>query len=170
LAEVEIYTPSGVIAGVTARVPLETDGPDLETPLAIGDARWYPVDGSSPSQRGDVRLEPDEILLVVTDEPDVTVHMNWFAISLDVGPYRVSGSIATMPGFDPERAIARPGTSYVPLKDVTIELADRPDVAPAKRAHVHVNRYAVERCASSIMLGFFFPGAHFAKQEAVPVA
>jgi hypothetical protein len=29
----------------------------------------------------------------------------------------------------------------------------------AHRDSVHVNRYAVERVASSIMLGFFFPGA-----------
>ena len=174
MADVEIYTPTGVVAGVTARAPLSTDGPDdgpdLESALAIGDARWYPLDGSSPSQAGDVRLEPDEILLIVTEEPELTVHMNWFSICLDVGPYRVSGMIATMPGFDPDRALTRPGSTFVPLKDATIELVGRTDVAPAERAHLHVNRYAVETCASSLALGFFFPGAHFPEPEPAPVA
>lgn len=171
LAEVEIYTPTGVVAGVTARVPLSTEGPDLTEPLAIGDARWYPLDGGKPSNRGDVRIQPDEILVVVTDEPDMTVHMNLYAITLEVGPYRVSASIAMLPGFDPDRALTRPGSSFIPVRDATIELLGRPEIAPAERVHIHVNRYAVERVTSSLVLGFYFPGAQFATApEAVPVA
>ena len=170
MAELEIYTPTGVVAGETARMPFTVDGPDLESPFALGDARWYPLDGTSPVNRGDVRVQPDEVLLVVTDEQDLTVHMNWYAITLDVGPYRVSASIGTMPGFDPERALSRPGGTYIPLRDATIELLGRSDVAPAKRPHLAVNRYAVEQCDCSLLLGFHFPGAQFAKQEAVPVA
>jgi hypothetical protein len=169
MAEVEIYTPAGVVAGIAARAPLTIDGPDLESGLAVGDVRWYPIDGGQPAHRGEMRLQPDEILLVVTEEPEIGIHMNWHDISLDVGPYRVSGSIATMPGFDPDKALARPGSTYVPLRDATIELLGRSDVEPAKRAHLHVNRYAVETCASNIVLGFFFPGAVFAKQEPAPV-
>jgi hypothetical protein len=171
LAEVEIYTPTGVVAGVTARVPLGTDGPDLNEPLAIGDARWYPLDGDKPTNRGDIRLQPDEILLVVTDEPDMTVHMNLYAITIEAGPYRVSASIAMMPGFDPDRALTRPGGTFIPLRDATIELLERPDIAPAERVHIHVNRYAVERVISSLVLSFYFPGAQFATApEAMPVA
>jgi len=170
MADVEIFTPSGVVAGITARTPLTDEGPDLESTLAVGDARWYPIDGGTPSQRGDVRLEPDEILLIVSEEQELGVHMNWHDICVDVGPYRVSGSIATMPGFDPDRALARPGSTFVPLREATIELAGRLDVEPAKRAHVHVNRYAVDGCATDIDLGFFFPGARFAGQEPAPVA
>ena len=96
--------------------------------------------------------------------------MNLYAITLDVGPYRVTATIATLPGFDPDRALARPGHTYIPLRDATIELLTRGDVEPARRPHLHVNRYAVEVVASSLMLGFFFPGAHFTQQEAVPVA
>jgi hypothetical protein len=171
MADVEIYTPTGVVAGVTARVPLTTEGPDLTEPLAIGDARWYPLDGGKPSNSGDVRVQPDEVLLLVTEEPDMTVHMNWFAITLEVGPYRVSASIAMMPGFDPDRALTRPGGAFIALRDATIELLDRPEIAPAERVHIHVNRYAVERVTSSLVLGFYFPGAQFATApEAVPVA
>jgi len=171
LAEVEIYTPTGVVAGVTARVPLSTEGPDLSEPLAIGDARWYPLDGGKPTTRGDVRLQPDEILLLVTDEPDMTVHMNLYAITIEVGPYRISASIAMLPGFDPDRALTRPGGSFIPLRDATIELLGRPEIAPAERVHIHVNRYAAERVTSSLVLGFYFPGAQFATApEAVSVA
>jgi hypothetical protein len=171
LADVEIYTPTGVVAGVTARVPLTTESPDIGTPLAIGDARWYPLDGGKPTSRGDVRVQPDEILLLVSEEPDLTVHMNWYAITLEVGPYRVSASIAMMPGFDPDRALTRPGGSFIGLRDATIELLGRPEIAPAERVHLHVNRYAVERVTSSLVLGFYFPGAQFSTApEAVPVA
>jgi hypothetical protein len=170
MAEIEIYTPTGVVAGETAGVALTNDGPDLGSPLTVDEARWYPLDGGPPSQRGRVRVEPDDMLLVVTGEADMTVHMNLYPITLDVGPYRVSATIATLPGFDPERALARPGHTYIPLREATIELVGRGDVAPAQRTHVHVNRYAVETVATSLMLGFFFPGATFTKQEAVPVA
>src|SRR5690349_2532638 len=128
MADIEIYTPTGVLAGVAARAPLRNDGPDLESGFAMGDVRWYPIDGSSPTQRGEVWLQADEILLVVTEDQEIGVHMNWHDICVDVGPYRVSGSIATMPGFDPDKALARPGSTYVPLRDATIELVGRSDV------------------------------------------
>jgi hypothetical protein len=170
MADVEVYTPTGVLAGVTARIPFTADGPDLAAPLAVGDARWYPIDGGQPSQRGDVRVQPDEILLLVVDEEDMAVHMNLYPITLDVGPYRVVALIATLPGFDPDRALARPGSDYIALREATIELLGRTDVAPAKRAHVHINRYAVEMVSSSLQLGFFFPGARFEAPQPVPVA
>jgi hypothetical protein len=170
MAALEIFTPTGVLAGEAPGVPLTEAGPDLESPLDLADARWYPLDGGRPVNRGDVRVVPDEILLVVAGEQDLTVHMSWYAITLDVGPYRVNASIGTMPGFDPERALARPGGTYVPLRDATIELLGRSDVAPAQRPHLAVNRYAVEHCDCSLMLGFHFPGAQFDKQQATPVA
>lgn len=170
MPELELYTPTGVLAGQTAGVPLTEDGPDLESPLTMSDARWYPLDGGRPVNRGDVLVAPDEILLVVTDEHEMTVHMSWYAITLVVGPYRVTASIGMMPGFDPERALARPGGTYIPLREATIELLGRSDVAPAERPHIAVNRYVVEHCDCSLMLGFHFPGAQFVKQEAAPVA
>ena len=170
MAEVEVYTPSGVIAGLMPRVPLSSDEHELTSPLTLRDARWYPLEAGKPAYRGDVQIPPDDTLAFVTDEQDFPVHMNLYAITLEVGPYRISASIATLPGFDPDRALSRPGGTFVPLRDATIELIDRPDVASAERAHLHVNRYAVESCTCSLILGFYFPGARFATPEAVPVA
>lgn len=166
VAEIEIFTPSGVLAGMTAGVPLTNDGPDLESPVAIGDARWYPIDGGRPSHRGEAMTVPDDILLVVTPEPELKVHMAWYSVELELGPYRVSGRLATHPGFDPERALARPGSTFIPLREAVIELVGR-GADSAERPYLHVNRYAVERVTSSLMLGFYFPGARLVTRDPV---
>lgn len=164
MVDVEIYTPTGVLAGTTSGAPLTNDGSDLLEPLALDDARWYPLDGSRPDVRGVASVQPDDILLIVTPEPEVRVHMTWYSVTLDVGPYRVSGQLATHPGFDPARAIARPGSAFVAISDAAIELKGR-DAGSASRPYLHVNRYAVERVRSSLMLGYFFPGAQLVAQE-----
>jgi hypothetical protein len=168
--DVEVYTPTGVLMGTTAHVPLAADGPDLVEPLAVAEARWYPVDGSQPIQRGDVTVDPDDIFLIVTPEPELKIHMAWYPVEVEVGPYRVSGRLATQPGFDPGRSIARPGGTFVGLSDVTIELCGRDDAGTAHRDYLHVNRYAADRVTSSLMLGHFFPGARLVNQEAASPA
>lgn len=165
MVEVEIYTPSGVLAGTTDHVPLTNDGPDLVAPLQVSRARWYPCDGSRPAQRGEISVDPDDILLIVTPEPELRVHMAWYSIAVEVGPYRVSGRLATHPGFDPAKALLRPGSDFVALSDATIELCGRTDAGTAQRPYLHVNRYAVDRVTSPLMLGHFFPGARLVAQE-----
>jgi len=167
VSDVEIFAPTGVLAGITARVPLTNDGPDLAQPLTVDEARWYPLDGSPPVQHGLVSVAPDDILLIVTAEPEVKVHLTWYAVELDIGPYRVSGQLGTHPGFDPDRAIARPGSAFVAISDATVELLGRAEFAPASRAYLHVNRYAVERASSTLELAHFFPGAGLLAQETV---
>ncbi len=171
MAAVEIFTPAGVLVGTSSRIPLTNDGPDLAGPFTIEDVRWYPLDGSRAAHRGSVTVAPDDILLIVTAEPELKIHMAWYSVSLDVGPYRVSGRLATHPGFDPARAIARPSGSFVGLSDVTIELVTHDSAPTAARPYIHVNRYAVDRVTSTLMLGHFFPGARLLAQEAsTPVA
>ena len=170
MSDVEIFAPTGVLAGITARVPLTNDGPDLAGPLTVDEARWYPLDGSSPTHRGLVTVAPDDILLIVTDEHELKVHMAWYPVELDLGPYRVSGQLPTHPGFDPDRALARPGGAFIAIGEATIELPGRDGAAPAARHHLHVNRYAVERVVSTLMLAHFFPGARLVTQEAVAAA
>jgi hypothetical protein len=166
VSDVEIFTTTGVLAGTTTGVPLTNDGPDLVQPLLLEDVRWYPLDGSRPGARDAATVLPDDILLIVTPMPELRVHMAWYSVGLDVGPYRVSGRLATHPGFDPAKAISRPGSAFIALSDATIELAGRDEAGAASRPYLHVNRYAVERVTSSLMLGYFFPGAHLVAQEA----
>lgn len=170
MAQVEIFTPNGVIAGLTPRLPLVGDGPTLEEPLPLERARWYPVDGSAPSHLGSITVTPDDVLVVVVPEPDVVIHQTWYDIELEVGPYHLRGRLGTPPGFDPDRALSRPGGSFVPLRDAVITLRDRAGTGAAERAHVKVNRFAVEGVASTLMLGFHFPGARFTVAAGAPTA
>ena len=169
MSEIEIFAPTGVLAGETDRVPLTNAGPDLTGPLAVDDGRWYPLNGSSPSRPGSTTIPPDDILLIVTPEPELKVHMAWYAVTLDVGPYRVCGQLPTQPGYDPARAIARPTSAFVALSEATIEVLDHSVAGIVERPYLHVNRYAVERVTSSLMLGYFFPGARLVTQEAAAV-
>jgi hypothetical protein len=167
MADVEIFTPTGVLEGVTARIPLTNNGPDLTAPLAMQDARWYPIDGRPPERRGEIRIPPDDILVIDFDEHPLAMHMTWFSVTLEVGPYRVAGEIGTHPGFDPVRALARPGGTFVALRDATVELLGEAGSGVATRPFVHVNRYAVESVKSMLMLGHYFPGARLIVPEVV---
>ena len=170
VVEVEVYTPTGVLAGMTARAPLATDTPEDVQVVNVTSARWYPLDGSEPAHQAATTVFCDDILLVVTPEPELKVHMAWYSIAVDVGPYRISGRLATHPGFDPAKALLRPGGTFIALSDARIELVDRPDTGVAERPHVLVNRYAVDRVTSTLMLGHYFPGARFVTQESASVA
>ncbi|MEZ0240786.1 MAG: hypothetical protein ACAH65_08325 [Chloroflexota bacterium] len=157
ISQVEIYLAKGVLLGtIEGRAPTHDD---LSSPFDVVDGRWYPTDGSSPERRVRQRLMPDDAYLVVTNEPDVRVHSTWHVLTLDLGPYRVSGRLPTPPGFDPARALARPKGQFVGLRDAGIELLHRPDAVVAERANVLVNRYLVDRAVAPLMLGFYFPGA-----------
>ncbi|MBI3750913.1 MAG: hypothetical protein HY263_04555 [Chloroflexi bacterium] len=171
MPQVEIFTPTGVVSGSTAEPRVGTDTKGAPVPLRVDASRWYPLDGSAPQHRGNVTVAGDEIMVVILAPPPFTVHAGWYPIELEIGPYRLAGRLPTSPGFDPARALARPTGAYVPLRDVSISLPGRDDAGVAERPYAHVNRYAVERVASSLMLGFFFPGAVLepvADQGAVP--
>ena len=167
MANVEIFTPMGVLSGLTAGVPLSTNGPDLTAALRVREGTWFPLDGGPGQQRRESQVAPDDILIIVAAQPAVFVHLTWYAVTLDLGPYRVTGELATHPGFVPEQSLARPGGTFVPLRDARIELNDLGGTGAADRAHVHVNRYAVERVVSSLMLGHYFPGANLLTPETV---
>ena len=159
MPQVEIFTPTGVVSGTTSRAAVERDGRGAPRALSVEASRWYPLDGGEPERRETVIVPPDEILLVVLGPPAFTLHASWYPIELDVGPYRVEGHLPVAPGFDPARALARPTGPFVDLRDLTISIPGVPGAGIAERPHAQVNRYAVERVASSLMLGFFFPGA-----------
>jgi hypothetical protein len=159
MPKVEIFTPTGVVSGSTARGTVTSDAKGAPAPLPVDASRWYPLDGTAPLHRGSITVTSEEILVVILAPPPFTIHAGWYPIELDLGPYHLEGRLPTAPGFDPARALARPTGAYVALRDVSISLTGRSDAGIAERAYAHVNRYAVERIASGLMLGFFFPGA-----------
>ena len=157
---VEIYGAAGVATGVVARAgrlrEILEGGPDV----LVEQAAWHPLDGSPAQPSGALTVAEDDIFVAVSDEiEDGPVHAQWHDIRLDVGPYRVTGQIPTMPGFDPGRALARPTGEFVLLRDVRIALVGDADGSGVEQPSAFVNRYCVDRVAADLMLGFFVPGA-----------
>jgi len=157
---IEVFGAGGIAVGIVAgtghvRDLLETGGP-----LVLEGVTWHGLDDAPARPSGTLTVAPDDVFLATTDEPDeMPVHAQWHDIVLDVGPYRVSGQMPTMPGFDPGRALARPTGEFVQLRDVTIGLLGGQDEPGLSRSAAFVNRYVVDRVEADLMLGFYFPGA-----------
>jgi hypothetical protein len=157
---IEIYGNTGVAIGVVTRQGPIRDTLECGDDLVVEGATWHPLDGTRARPAGSVTVAEDDILIAVADDPNVIpVHAQWHDVSVDVGPYRVTGQLPTMPGFDPGRALARPTGEFVLLKDVRISLGSDAEGPAVTQPAAFVNRYVVDRVAADLMLGFFFPGA-----------
>ena len=157
---VDAYTNTGMAAGWLVGAAHLRDSLESGQPLELNRVTWQPVETLSPSELGSIALEPDDLLVVVgDDESIIPVHAVWHPVRLEAGMYRIDGELPTMPGFDPGRALTRPTGEFVLLRDVRLELIDRPEVGAVSVPHAFINRYTVERVEAELMLGFFFPGA-----------
>jgi hypothetical protein len=157
---VEVYTSGGMAGGILARSGPLREALSSGERLQLERAVWMGMDDPAPRPAGTVDVNVDEILFAVADDaPSGPVHAAWHHVLLDCGPYVVEGDLATMPGFDPGRSLARPSGEFVLLRDVRLSLRDRPEAGVSVGDHALVNRYAVERIQADLMLGFFFPGA-----------
>jgi hypothetical protein len=165
---VEVFTANAVVTGTwpdaaDLRDVLESAGTlDLRTPT------WTPLDGPSTGADPETLAVDDAIAVVGDTDSRLAVHANWHDVVVDAGPYRISGLLPVLPGFDPGRALTRPGSTFLLLREAKLELVDRPEAGELEREFVLVNRYAVERVASDLVLGFFFPAAKFETLEGVP--
>jgi hypothetical protein len=157
---VEVYTIGGMASGVLARPGTLSEALGADGELRLDRAAWQALDDTAPHSAGSLTLAADDILFAVADdEAGSRVHAAWHHVLLDAGPYLLEGELATMPGFDPGRSLARPSGEFVLLRDVRLSIRDRPEAGVSLGDHALVNRYAVERIRADLMLGFFFPGA-----------
>lgn len=168
--QIEAFTAGGIASGVVPPSWGIRDGLESEQPVDLHGVTWYPLAGGEAESRRHVHLEPDEMLVLCSDEQDMPIHSAWHPVELDLGPYRITGELPTLPGFDPGRALSRPGGPFVLIRDVRLELLARPDAGRVERPHAFVNRYAVERVAADIDLGHYFPGAVFLTPAGHPLA
>jgi hypothetical protein len=158
----EAYTSEGVRRGVATGDARLGDLIELERELQVTSGHLAPLDGSSPiaDPPGGITVPTDDLFVVVAPaETPVIVHPAWHDVTLQCGPYLVTGRMPTMPGFDPARALARPTGEFVLLDHVRLALAAAPDGPSIEHPLAWVNRYVVERVDSDLELGFFFPGA-----------
>jgi hypothetical protein len=166
--QIEAFTVGGIVSGAVLQPWTLREGPEPEQPVDFDAATWYPIAGGEAQRRSRVQVDSEDLLLLCADASDLPIHATWHRVELDVGPYRITGELPTMPGFDPGRALSRPGGPFILLRDVRVELVGNPDAGRVERPHAFVNRYAVESVAADIDLGFYFPGAHFLTEAGVP--
>jgi hypothetical protein len=155
---VDAYTVGGKASGTLTRPGHLREILEQTGELALHDVRWQPLGAPGAQPAGDLTIAIDDVLVAVTDdESAIPVHASWHALRIEVGPYVVEGELPTLPGYDPDRALARPNGEFVLLRDPRLgRVGDA--VGPIGREAL-VNRYGVERVEADIMLGFFFPGA-----------
>lgn len=166
MQQVEAFTAQGVMRGAMSDPPahgvdVDVGGDAAPPPIAIERATWHPLEGGAVERRGSVRLVTDDVLILWSDGQDLPIHASWHDVELELGPYAISGALPTMPGFDPGRALARPGGAFVLLRDARVTLLGNPEGGRVERGHALVNRYGVERVSAAIDLGYYFPGAAF---------
>lgn len=155
---IEAYTAEGVLTGLVDATGSLRDLLETLDSIRVAPSLVLPLHGGA-RERGEEVVATDELLLVVPEPADVAVHAAWHDIRLSLGPWRVDAVLATQPGFDPGRALARPGGTFVALHDAGV--FRRVDPARPFAAHLDllVNRYAVEDVECLLTLGFHFPGA-----------
>jgi hypothetical protein len=167
---VDVYTTEGLASGVLARTGPLRDVLASDQQLELERCLWQGLKDSAPRPSGTLQIAVDDIVFALADEqPEPPIHATWHHVVLHAGPYRLEGELATLPGFDPGRSLARPTGEFVLLRDVRVRLTDDPQAGESSGDHVLVNRYAVERIRADLMLGFFFPGAAVATSEPVAI-
>ena len=157
---VDAYTSWGMARGLLARPGRLRDALETDGELPLERVSWQPIDEKTPQATGSVTIPRDDVLIAVADDDaGIPVHATWHHIQLECGPYDVEGELATMPGFDPGRALTRPSGEFVLLRDVRLSVRGQPGAGASVGDHALINRYGVDRIQADLMLGFFFPGA-----------
>ena len=158
--QVNAYTSGGMTSGTLAHPGSLRDALEASNGLPLDGATWQPLEAVTAQSLGSLVIPIDDVLIAVADDDaEGPVHSAWHHVRLESGPYTVEGDLATMPGFDPGRALTRPSGEFVMLRDVRLSVRERPEAGVATGDHALVNRYTVERIQADLMLGFFFPGA-----------
>jgi hypothetical protein len=158
--QVDVYTNDGMATGLYTADGGLRERLEAGDPLVLHGVTAETLADLRPTIHDTLSFVPDEILVAVTHDPSlVPVHAAWHALRLEAGPYVVEGELPTLPGFDPGRALTRPGGEFVLLRDLRLSLLGRPERGVVTAEHALVNRYTVDRIAADLMLGFFFPGA-----------
>lgn len=171
---IELYTAEAVATGfrrgADAAVQLRDTLESAER-VRLVQPQWTPLHREPSSSDIADEVPVDDVIVAVGEyDPRRTVHANWHQVALDAGPYRITGLLAVLPGFDPNRALTRPGGTFIPLNGATLEIIDMPDAGRLARDQVLVNRYCVDRVSSTLQLSFFFPAAKVEVVEGTSVA
>lgn len=167
--KVVAYLQDGVLGGVIESPEHLRDLLESSERLQVAESTWTPLDGGLPTSRGEATIIVEDLAVAAgNEEIPGPVHAAFHPIRLEAGPYLIRGEMATLPGFDPGRALTRPTGTFVLLTDVKVSLLADANAGTATHERALVNRYSVDRVDADLMLGFFFPGAHMEMQPPPP--
>ncbi|MDP9482061.1 MAG: hypothetical protein M3P84_02435, partial [Chloroflexota bacterium] len=156
--KVVAYLQDGVLGGVIESPEHLRDLLESSERLQVAESTWTPLDGGLPTSRGEATIIVEDLAVAAgNEEIPGPVHAAFHTIRLEAGPYLIRGEMATLPGFDPGRALTRPTGTFVLLTDVKISLLADANAGTATHERALVNRYSVDRVDADLMLGFFFP-------------
>jgi hypothetical protein len=158
--KVVAYLQQGVMSGVIDSPEHLRDLLESSDRLTLTESKWAPFDGGLPTTSSAATIVIEDVAVAAGDEDlPGPVHAAFHPIRLEAGPYLIRGEMATLPGFDPGRALTRPTGTFVLLSDVKVSLLADANAGTASHDRALVNRYSVDRVDADLMLGFFFPGA-----------
>jgi hypothetical protein len=171
--QVEVFTAEALVTGSWPGAQDLREALESSEALEVANPAWTPLRRPPPlgrlpgPDRRPAVLPIDDIIAVVGGEDGPSFHASWHDVVMGAGPYRIQGQLGVLPGFDPGRALTRPGGTFLLLRHVGLQLIEQPEAGELERDAVLVNRYAVERIASDLELGFFFPAAHVEPLEGI---
>lgn len=164
------YTAAGRLEGRVVADPRLADLLATFTSVIIEAPTFAPIAGSLAESASYVApgtpwtsVEVDNLFVVAAvPETVIPFHAAWHKVALEMRPYVLEGELPSLPGFDPERALARPRGAFVLLARVRIgvDLSGMGGALPLRELpYAWINRYAVDRVESDVDLSRFFPGA-----------
>jgi hypothetical protein len=164
-APVEAFLADVYVSGTYEGTPAELHGLlDGGSLVELTDVALVPIaeltDGTAEhAPTGSIAA--DEVLLAaLPHDPDAPhIHRVYYTVDLDVGLYAVTGEMAMLPGFDPGRALTRPASDFIDLREAEVRIATPSGAVEQAYEHLVVNRFAVEHVACEIDVTFWFPGA-----------
>ncbi len=128
---VNAYTSGGMASGILARPGRLRDALEVNGSLPLDRANWQAIDDERTQAAGSMTIPSDDVIIAVADDdPGVPVHAAWHHIHVESGPYTIEGELATLPGFDPGRALTRPTGEFVLLRDIRLSVRARPEASP----------------------------------------
>jgi hypothetical protein len=117
--------------------------------------------GGAPERSAVGSVSADEVLLAALPPEPVaqSIHRVRYPLELWLGPYHVTGEMAILPGFDPGRALTRPASYFIELRQAEVHIETGGGGLDQPYELLSVNRFAVERVVAEIDVTFWFPGA-----------
>jgi hypothetical protein len=145
------------LVGVMAASGRLSDALNRRDAMAIRDVSWAPLDGSEPFSPvpGLRSIDPYDLIVVLAGEgslPDFTddekaahrVYKLSYEVTLEVPPFRVSGTVHLFPGSDPERLLDRSNEMFFPVTSGVVLLNDR-RIGDGQADTILVNRQYLRR-------------------------